>query len=560
MRRKVSWTFISWAFIVACGIVSLVTLAINAHSPAYFDADAASETILANTLIESHDLIATPEFIYSTELQFFSSQLFMEVGIGLFRGNWLAARLVGTFLLMVALVASYRYMAKQVGMWERARWVAGLLILPFSEYYLRFFLFGTYYIPELCAVFLAIGACAHAMRTRTAPKPLLIATGVLGFGFGANGYRTTLLCCIPAILAVCAIKFFGVKGKTLAERARNIVSSSRDELIVPAVLGISSVLGTLFNVTVLSGIYDYLRFGSLDLLPFWASDFMNLLVAGFVGSWGYTGAPDLAGVDGLAALSALLLGFVMFVSTCACLARRRHLDERQQCLCVYLLVTLLMSAAMYYLGNRSEPRYMTLSVVPMIITVPMALSTFEEDVLLRRLVSGVVVGCMVFQSYALWFGPSILHASSGELYLKEQMVAWLEKKGYTQGYATYWNANDIIEISDGRLDVWAMGSSRDADVITTAWLEDPSNFPWLEEKRHAEEEPKGKVFLILRFYETGQVIDAGRSVGEPVATFSGYERTRLYEQDEQDEETVDYAIYEFESADAMHAALTKPVS
>ncbi|MBR3317236.1 MAG: hypothetical protein IKG21_05400 [Atopobiaceae bacterium] len=549
MRQK-----LSWVWIVLCGLVSLASLAINAHAPMYFDSDAASELILAKTLLESHHLIATPAFIYSTELQFFSSQLFMEAGLLVCGGNWLVARIVGTALLMVALVASYRYMAKQIGIWERGSWVAGVLLLPFGDYYVRFFLFGTYYVPELCAEFLAIGACLHAMKQGKASKLLLVLTGVLGFGFGANGYRTTLLCCIPAVLAICLCKFGESSGKTVGERLRNAVANARAELVCPAVLGASSVLGTLFNMAVFSKLFEYLRYGSLELIPFNFSDFLNLLVNGFVESWGYMGAPDIAQLEGIGALCSLVLTCTVFAATCICIARRRMLDARQWCVLVYLWLVLGLSTCMYYLGDRGTTRYLTLAVVPFIVAVPMAQRTFEGDVWLRRCTSGLVVILMVVQSCGVWFGPALGHATSNKPYPKEQLVEWLGEHGYTQGYATYWNANDIVEISNGSIDVWALqSSSYSGDEPSWEWLEVPSNYRWLEETRHAQEKPQGKVFLVLRAFELEQLHELSRVTGEPLVTFAGEKTIRLSGNNYGAE---DYAVYEFESADALLAALS----
>ena len=70
----------------------------------------------------------------------------------------------------------------------------------------------------------------------------------------------------------------------------------------------------------------------------------------------------------------------------------------------------------------------------------------------------------------------------------------IAEQGYTQGYATFWNANVVTELSNGQLEMWHWNDGKQE----IADLEDFNDiYPWLQEKSHLTEVPSGKVFVLL---------------------------------------------------------------
>ena len=72
----------------------------------------------------------------------------------------------------------------------------------------------------------------------------------------------------------------------------------------------------------------------------------------------------------------------------------------------------------------------------------------------------------------------------------EMAADWLLENGYTQGYATFWNANVLTELTDGQIEVFAVEN----------WDTGSMN-PWLQRKDHAQRTPEGRVFAIFRASE-----------------------------------------------------------
>lgn len=81
----------------------------------------------------------------------------------------------------------------------------------------------------------------------------------------------------------------------------------------------------------------------------------------------------------------------------------------------------------------------------------------------------------------------------------EEAVAALRVAGYTEGYATFWNGNIMVELSNGAFDirVWNPGEE----------LQDPDNvYQWLQETDHMDTHPEGPVFVFLERHELQDIL------------------------------------------------------
>ena len=72
--------------------------------------------------------------------------------------------------------------------------------------------------------------------------------------------------------------------------------------------------------------------------------------------------------------------------------------------------------------------------------------------LLRRALAGCLAALVVCASVGttLRFAAVPPHGSPA----LETVAGWLEEQGYTRGYATFWQANVLTELSDGAIEVW----------------------------------------------------------------------------------------------------------
>lgn len=124
--------------------------------------------------------------------------------------------------------------------------------------------------------------------------------------------------------------------------------------------------------------------------------------------------------------------------------------------------------------------------------VAVVFSELQIKPLLRRVLFVGLGGCLLFIGIQGYF-------SFGSWSLREgirtddaycRIADTLEERGYRNGYASFWSANILTELSDGEIDVWCVDSF---DATTT---QHPDVYKWLQVKSHDTERQSGKSFVI----------------------------------------------------------------
>ena len=510
---------LSWCWILLCGTLSVLAYLVAGRAPGTFDADVGSEAVLAKTLIDSGNFIVTPDFLYSTEVQVVGHHLLLEIGILLFPHNWMLARVFTLIIIMCALVASVRFCAISLGTWEQSRWVAGILLLPFSIAYRNYFLYGMYYAIALCLNFVVFGACIRRKEARAPRITVYILPVVLGFVCGISGFRKLLLCCLPLFFAFAIQCIADSSGSTLIERLAHIPQSSKRSFGLSGLVVISSIAGFLVNMCAISPIVRSARWSSIGLDPIYPSQIIDFSTAGFIQTWGSVEAEKMASATGVASLCGIISSLIVLASIIICLRNWARLTSVQQSYTLFMSIAFLMSVAMYYLGGEQRPRYLTSVTIPFLLLVPIAMSLIQWFQPLQALPAFCLSLLLLLQATGYVFWPAIKHVKSGEPYDEEKVVAWLLDNDYTSGYACFWNCNNMVEISNGDLDIWCLLDSNQPK--NGNWWSLKLN-KWMVQKRHLKEEPEGEVFLLLTKDERKQAKSAGVDMGDPAATIEGY--------------------------------------
>lgn len=529
---------LSWAWILLCGVLTLATYLINRAAPhgpgaavGYFDADVASEMIIASSLIKNHAFLVIPGFSYSTEVAAVADHLTLAVGLLLFPHNWTLARGISLIINMALVVAAYRFMAKELDTWDGYKWVAGIFLLPLSPIYRDFFLLGQFYMMTVSLCFAITGLCVKASKSERLNRPLLALGALLGFAFGMNGFRTPLLYYFPMVVASLTVALYESNGNTLKQRLLGASRPNRHAFAEALSVLLGGIAGVLTNILFLRSICKFSLHGHAKLTGFQASKFLDDFFAGLVESWGFCGSDKALSEDGIANLGGLLFVLIMTVCIVACIANWRRLKGSSRLMLCYVTIGYVFSAIIYWLYGTSSARYLTFFAVPAIGLIPMSLKLVRHDRLLSNIVTGFTIAAVLAQATGYWYAPSVRHMLSGEAYPKERLVQWLEDEGHDAGYATFWNCNDLVEISNGELDIWSLPGN--ADPVKVWWhLE---NYQWLADKSHTEADPEGEIFLVLDATEKQQLSDAGINPGISV-----------HDVDE-------YSVYLYDSADAMRA-------
>jgi len=88
---------------------------------------------------------------------------------------------------------------------------------------------------------------------------------------------------------------------------------------------------------------------------------------------------------------------------------------------------------------------------------------------------------------------------------------YLVENGYTNGFATFWNANVMTEATDGKLDVYTYGSWNDTEL-----------WGGLQKMEHFEKLPEGKVFVLVDYEESLAHPAIAREENFLCETYTGY--------------------------------------
>ena len=534
LSRWSTSTVLSWCWILLCGILSVLAFLAVGRAPGTFDADVGSEAVLAKTLIDSGDFLVTPNFQYSTEVQVIGHHLLLQIGILLFPHNWMLARVFTLVIIMCALVASVRYCAISLDIWEQSRWIAGILLIPFSIAYRNYFLYGMYYAIALCLNFVVFGICIRRKETRAPRIVMLILPVVLGFICGVSGFRKLLLCCLPLFFAFAIQCIADSSGSTLKERLVHFPQSCKSSLGLSGLVVASSVVGFLVNMCMIRPVVRSAHWGSVGLDPIFPSQIIDFTTAGFIQTWGSVEAEKMASTIGIASLCGIISSLIVLMAIIICIRHWTSLTSVQRSYTLFMSIAFLMSVAMYYLGGEQRPRYLTSVTIPFILLVPIAMSLVQWIQPLQTLPALCLSFLLFFQATGYAFWPAIKHVRSGEPYDEEKVVTWLLDNDYTSGYACFWNCNNMVEISNGTLDIWCLLDSNQPK--TGKWWSLKLN-KWMVEKRHLKEDPEGEVFLLLTKDERDQAKSAGIDMGKPAASIEGY------------------CIYTYDSTDELRDAL-----
>ena len=457
------------------------------------DSDMASEMVLAAKLNEEGGILSTTWY-YSTELRVFCEQLLFKLGLWVFPQNWHAARTLAQAILSALTAVSGLYFFYGASLRKSAPWLAGALLCPFGFWQMFHCVFGGFYFVHMIFVMLSMGLVLRLVRSagsprRTALRCVLLAA--LAFAAGLNGIRILMNLYVPLVAAALVLLAWRWNQAPLT-RPRT-VPQVRFAL---ASMGAAffSLAGYGVNATVLAATHSFSNQGErswtvLDfdrLMDAW-SYFLTLFgYPGDKGALDFGDPTPLFSLQGILGALGLVIALVIIASAVHLVQRRKELSfEHGAVLAVFLACLLVDGMAFAFMNEMIgiNGSYW-LPVVPLAMAV---LGVEGETFPLRR---GLPRRGLALGFAAAFLGVSVSTTlrfvevpPRGEPHL-ETICDWLVENGYTQGYATFWFANVMTELSNGTLEVWDVTDLSRMDL-----------HGWLQSTSHVTP-PEGEVFLI----------------------------------------------------------------
>lgn len=477
-EKIIKWLPVIWFVAISLLYIYLYATRINY----LLDADMSSEMVLSDLLTREHGIMSKNWF-YSTELRFLNNQLIFEFFL-LFGHNYHISRVLSGITLMAILVLSYCYMLKNMGLKKYFFATAPVLMLPFSLIYSDIILLGLYYIPHISISFFSLGlifAVENAKDSKS-KKTNMIILGILSLLAGIGGPRQIIIFYLPVFLTG-LLRWY-------------ITKSFRYMGIYLAF--VCSAIGYVINSKVLIRWYKYNGWQGFKYTGFGSENLDNIL-QGFLNVLGF--APNdifsfaTIRTGGAFVLMFLALAYYIYFFKKIFLKIKNQenvMTDTEWLTGSFLLVATLIYIVIYLFTDMFyEDRY---SLPFMVFLLPiMALSI--ENHSWKKLTRLVFMGCISLMILAMslcvyktfWFIDKTAE--------HRDITEFLLANGYNNGYATYWNANLITELSNGTIDsyVWTSSIENVADVDDL--------YRWLQVKSHKDNPPEGKVFIVFEVQE-----------------------------------------------------------
>ncbi len=483
-----------WVWLVSAYCITMGFLAL--HGRAYIDSDMAGEMVLADLLNKEGGILST-NWGYSTEIRVFYLQVIYRLTLMIFPNNWFAAHMLGQAVWMLLLILSYLYVGRGLGLKNSGVWGAAALACPFGLWYLWYGAFGGQYTVYMVMLLFNFGLTIRLVQPSSIYRQIFRAAllAISCFIFSLGTIKVIMALYLPMVVAAvfCILLQLHTEPSKAPKNGFKYLGVSVYTLFFAGI-------GFLINSRILSKTHDFLShndriWGTFDiskLLKYWC-DFLSLLGFQNLGiSFVQTESP-LFTLYGVLGALALVLAAAVIISLICLFVRWASLSEHYQLAFLVFISVCLVQGSIFAFTDGSDAPNASYWLTPMpllFIILQMAWETAPFQFHLSRKI------CAVFFMFCV-IGVSIstVHTYFTEppraVPKLEPVADWLVENGYSDGYASLWNCNVLIEWSNGRLDM------RSVNEYT---LDVTESHTWLERLDHSVP-PAGKVFLLTSAQE-----------------------------------------------------------
>lgn len=497
MNKNKWMKLLSVAWLMACFLVLCVFIAKEVDF--LLDSDMSSELILAKLLSKGNGILSR-EWYYSTELRVLNTQLVYAL-VFRFIGNWHLVRVISSIVLSLLLLISYYYFCVQAGIKKYFCLSASVFLLPFCAGYFDFVLLGSYYIPHIVVSLLTVGMFLQFRRIQKKGQKLILlfVMILLSVLAGMGGPRQIIILNLPLLCTVLVSAFL--------ERKSVCRTEMRDMLLFSVISFLASGIGYGINSAVLSKVF---YFKTWDYLAFKDFSFGSLeqVINGLLQGFGYESGEIFSETMLLNAIALVLLVTVT-VSVLSGLKEKN--DKNYRFIALFFLVTYVVYTALYCVTTLTYKHRYNIPII--IFGIPLVCLALKCSKLAKK------------QYFAM--GLVLLMALSGAIHYNvlgkvdktqeyRAIVETVSKKGYREGYASFWNSNVLTELSNGEIEMrtWMNVGMNTLEELDTT-------FEWLQTTTHSETKPQGSVFLLLSASEMETCPLAGRLSSERIIYQSG---------------------------------------
>ena len=470
-NKKRYLTYLAWfGFVLA---FLMLARYLYFHVEAELDADLASDLVFAEYVSEEKNPVPTG-WCYSTDLRVLNTQLIFAPLFYLIQ-NCHMIRVVGTLLCLAIMIGSYAWLAYNLEV-SYFPVMAVLFLCPLSKEYIYVVLCGAAYTPHITISFLTVGTFLYLWKHSIREKKnriILLFLELLSFGAGLAGYRQLLVCYIPFMITVGLFWMFSPKNKEYLKLVMLAMSAL-----------ICAMVGNFVNTRWCMTKYNVTNYSLIHLKDF-SFDRFEMVINGWLSNLGYKSDVDLFSAEGLFGNAFFAIIFLTVgAAILSAWKRQKQYYKKQMLVMVYFLCMAVVFLMLYLFTDvYYESRYLlpvTIWIVPVI-----AILFQNENKKICTVLAGILMVFCLITAFSYYNRPII---NPNEEY--ENMAQILQENNMHEGYATFWHANLLTEISNGSEEVWHCEIQNDQFMIQNVR-------PWLQKKEHGLRTPEGKCFILL---------------------------------------------------------------
>lgn len=479
----------------------------------WLDSDMAAEMMFSKLLAQEGKLFATTGWFYSTEFRLLYTQLFMGP---LFRvlDNWHVIRMITNVIFYGLLLLSYFYMMAVLPVDNRKKVVGGaVLLLPFSETMMLHMHMGNTYMAHTIIAFFYLGLflrLAKDGKKRSDGKKSLVSRislwGVyiaLAIVCGISGVRYMLALQCPLFLAAVwyaagSREFLELRKEFCREKWKAMFYGEQIRFLSVSAVGVfSCVIGYGINAVYVSRAYSFQTYESTSFIDVYQGIFLERLQNAFgalLMLFGYIPGKSVLSLRGVISMMAFVILSVLGYVALSVRTEREPL--KRFFVRLFYSSFLLNSFVFVFTNSTLVPRYYITTVI---LLIPLVIFYLEEEKkpLDRYLVVSLLTVCLLTATAKT--GLSMMTVDKNAE--KKTVAKELTEKGYHFGYATYWNANIVQELSNGTVELANLHLGEDGNLYF---------FRWSSMQRYYEKDyPAGNIFLLLTKEEESALVGSG---------------------------------------------------
>lgn len=477
--------------------IFLMTIVNYFFSSNIINSDMSSEMVLAREMANNNTLF-TSDWFFSTEIRLIYTQL---VSVFLFEimDSWVLIRTITNLVFFIVMLLSYFYCVKPLGISKKAKYLSSMLLfIPYSVEFLDIVHVGNSYITHFIFVFLGVGLALRLFKKIEVKN--LIFFIIVNFISGMMGIRYLVILALPILIASCFFVYF--QHQEEKKTIFSIQTLKNQKLILSLVGMVASFAGYKINSEVLIEIFNF-AFSDCDNLIFVDFTFTNVFVNLFYelstfltdsfSLFGWLNGMLIQSTWGVGNICALLIVIIQIIIVIRALKNYKEFSDSEKQILLFMISGLFLNTFLFaFVKGLYGARYY---MFVFILIIPIIAVMYSKDKFIKEDFSKLLL-IFLFISVSFNGIKTVYYAAShDENKGIKKASEFLAENDLTFGHATFWNANIITELTDGKVDV--------VNIMSEGLV---SPYHWLTTKRYYRESEwkkreEDKVFLLLSHEE-----------------------------------------------------------